>query len=765
MKLSRWFLPVIVVSYIFIYGALIYDSSGLPYVFDNNETFSSLWHAQSLSNFGICNTKGLADEVFSPHPEASPFVHTHQGNFPRLFAWLIYEFGAKTASSQIVVTTFTIGLSTILLAYLFFAQIGNPLIAVVASLVFMTDYLLFAQWQIVTYRVWYGFLLFVMLLSIEKIKSYQYIRWYVLLFMSSVCLLYFEMVFAAFVGLWCALWTAYRMQKNLKLALKILITMSAGASVGLSIFLFQAIDYLTWPDFLRDINTTFTARNNSNSSGMSLQELYSFYESKRVIFWFNFQDKSAFANLEAFFRSIVENDLTAHTPYLVVQIYTLFICWVINYFMTAFKINHAISRPCLESVSMKTSYYYLKSSAITGAMGFALYYSYSRYFEFTLTIDYINIVFITAPFFFYLSAIASKDDEHWSTILYSTAIMMLISWLLPISNRQHIPVWKYLISINNLWLVWIVTLLVVFASIRFRVLLANNPLFQKKNSRLQPVLALMVLGFISYGIIYYMSPGYIYSGYISRLAPFTVFITDLVYVVVFSMLILIVFAEWDAVSKQSNNGVLNKIRLLISVMVMFGMLFFWCETQINAVRIFPPNHFNFTKKLASAPYSGATFIVNNYAAPIAAYTQQWAYMDPQIANANTATDVFGKVRLIGDNRYLWFADKKSNESYRRPDYFICVINQTVGSAVPIALRLSGLPSHATTGCDNMALVKIASELNNPFGLRLIEMDTEGLTDVGFVRWAIVKFDWDRNSSGLIWKGDSDVSATNNKPLR
>src|SRR6266850_120012 len=166
--LSEPRLVALVLAYSLLYGSLLLATDFLPYVMDNNESFSSLWHARSLFEYGPGASRGLADEAFSPHAPAHPYVHTHQGNFPRLFALAIYALGARSIESQIVITTFTVGLGAILLLYGFFAKIAHPTFALLAAAVFMTDYLLFTQWHVVTYRVWYSFLLFCALYSIER---------------------------------------------------------------------------------------------------------------------------------------------------------------------------------------------------------------------------------------------------------------------------------------------------------------------------------------------------------------------------------------------------------------------------------------------------------------------------------------------------------------------------------------------------------------------------------------------------------------------
>src|SRR5713226_9269408 len=54
-------------AYLTLYGWLLVATDFLPYVTDNNESFSSLWHAANMYNFGVGQSYGLADESFSPH--------------------------------------------------------------------------------------------------------------------------------------------------------------------------------------------------------------------------------------------------------------------------------------------------------------------------------------------------------------------------------------------------------------------------------------------------------------------------------------------------------------------------------------------------------------------------------------------------------------------------------------------------------------------------------------------------------------------------
>jgi hypothetical protein len=147
-----------------VYGLLLGATGGVPYVTDGNESFSMLIHASNLYHFPLSQTFGLTDEAMSPDPAAHPYVYTHQGNFPRVFSFVLYVLGARSVESQIVITTFTVGLLSLFLIYHFFTTIsstGSPW-----RRVGVPDRLPAVRWQVNTYRVWHG-LFFLALLCVH----------------------------------------------------------------------------------------------------------------------------------------------------------------------------------------------------------------------------------------------------------------------------------------------------------------------------------------------------------------------------------------------------------------------------------------------------------------------------------------------------------------------------------------------------------------------------------------------------------------------
>lgn len=307
---------LVVVVYIGFYSTLIYLGGGLPYVMDNNESFSSLWHARNALELGIDNSAGLADEVFSPHSEAHPYVHTHQGNFPRLYAMLIYALGAASVESQILLTTFTVGLAAVVMGYLLFVRIGGALFATTCMLVMVTDYIVIGQWQVVTYRVWHMFFVFSSLLLVHAMGGVNWKRYLVLVLVNFLCLAYFELVFAAFVLTASALYalgTLWRTRERLGVFWAL---QTSGLIAGLSILVYQVTLYMGWDGLKQDIYLTFVARNHYKDQRDLVEVARQFYESNRAIFWYNFQDAQSFRSIWQFVTSITFYDLQPHTPLL-----------------------------------------------------------------------------------------------------------------------------------------------------------------------------------------------------------------------------------------------------------------------------------------------------------------------------------------------------------------------------------------------------------------------------------------------------------------
>lgn len=303
------------VAYTLVFGWLLASTNFLPYVMDNNESFSSYWHALNLAQFDFFKSYGLTDEAYGLSAAAHPYVYTHQGNFPRLFNLLIYALGAHSIESQITVTTFTVGVAAIFMAYHFFSKIANPLFALVCCLLLITDYVVVAQWQVVTYRVWHEFFVFSsMLCVLRMVEGRRY--WTVLTVINFVCLFYFEFIFIAFVSLASAFYAAFLCRHSPGKVLGFLTLQAVGGATALFILALQLYLYLGWDDFKMDAYLTFVARNHYQDSAMLLQRMQEFFDSRNIVFWYNLVDGSKFRTIAYFMASLLFFEFQVHTPFL-----------------------------------------------------------------------------------------------------------------------------------------------------------------------------------------------------------------------------------------------------------------------------------------------------------------------------------------------------------------------------------------------------------------------------------------------------------------
>jgi hypothetical protein len=258
-------LGVVALSYAAILGWYLASTRGLPYVLDNNETFSSLVHARNILHFGVRQTFGLTDEANGPETAQHPYVYTHQGNFPRFYALLLYVLGAQTAEAQITVTTFTVGLLGVLFAFSFFSRTVTPLFGLVYCLLLMTDYVMQTQWLVNTWRTWHHFFFFSSLLCVRSVaKSGPRPRWLApITLLNFACLAYCELVFAAFVILVCMAYAGLTYRRRPRRALRACVLAVGGAALGAAVLTAQLIGYLGWHGFVQDVRLTFLARNDA----------------------------------------------------------------------------------------------------------------------------------------------------------------------------------------------------------------------------------------------------------------------------------------------------------------------------------------------------------------------------------------------------------------------------------------------------------------------------------------------------------------------
>jgi hypothetical protein len=302
----------VLLCYCAVFGGILIYSNFLPYTFDNNESFSAFWHARNMYEYGIANSSGLADESFSYDAAAHPYVYTHAGASPRLFAYLLYALGIRTIELQIAVTVFTVGLLAFWFAYRFLAEISTRLYATIACLLLMTDYIMFVQWHIGAWHVWKMFLLFGGLYLAQRVAARKQAYPLLVVYAFHAFLFYYETIFNVYVAAAVFLYFVFA-TRDYRAAIKFAAVQFAGALTAAAVLLGQLVLQFGWEVVRTDIYYTFMGRNFATDPAAFLEAARTFYAEHNIVFWLNVPDSSPYRNLLWAFRVLFQ-DHAVHTP-------------------------------------------------------------------------------------------------------------------------------------------------------------------------------------------------------------------------------------------------------------------------------------------------------------------------------------------------------------------------------------------------------------------------------------------------------------------
>ncbi len=671
-------IAILLLAYVILYGGLIVAGHGVPYVMDNNETFSSLNHAYNLWHFDFFKSMGLADEAVSPFPDAHPVTHTHQGNFPRLFSFLLYALGARTPESQIWITTLTIGSASTVMAYVFFRRIGGRLFAAIAIAFLLTNYLMFAQWQVNTYRVWHGFLLFAALLCVHGINEWPVWRWMLGTILTFAALFYGELVFAAFVAISTALYAAWVHRASYRHILATWFVQGLGAALALCILVTQLVLHLGWQDFLTDMKLTFFARNLVTDKASLLELLSSFYGNRNIAFFYNLNPDADTAKWHRAISLLFEFQLAYFTPAIAtVCSFSLLAAYLSPLKYPPPRSGFTDTLPTLASASMLVPGLFLMflvsclgSRAIPNAAFSGIESSrrdmlvligsaaaLSMIVAFTVQWLSVRVSISGLPPSLRRSAIAG---------LYLLTCAGLIGLQSAFYDQSTAHVWRDTLSVlPDLLAALSVVIAALFGCLL--ILCGRLSLLGKWAGVPSQIAPFLGCGLVGYFITLYLSGGYVVSGYLVRLCPFVTF--HISAAIALGLFVLIA-AALTCFGRLSHNFASSTYR---AVGIVSGALAAvttgaWFVTQAHAYRLLPPDQLAFVKMLraASAPNDG--IVSNTYAIPFGLYGGTWAYAYPgfwaSLIRSGSAPDATSIPNL-------WLADRQSNSAYSKPAIYVC----------------------------------------------------------------------------------------------
>lgn len=779
-------LSVVAVAYLIIFGGLLFFSHGLPYVMDNNESFSAFVHGYNMFHFDWGRSFGLTDEASSPYASAHPVIHPHQGDWPRVFTFLLYSIGVRSVEGQILVATFTVGAASIWLAYRYFAKKVSPAFATLFCVILMTDYVLFTQWHANSYRVWYSLLFFAPFNLVEDLRGPRTRLATVLLLLHHIALFYFELVFASFVAVMTGLYAVWIHRKRLLMVLRIWSVQMLGGAIALATLIGQLTMFMGWENLVKDLTFTLHARSFATNPEELMRALRPFYDQLHVAVFYNLVDGETFHTLQSFFSSFLEFGLELHTAQLalvvllvcfgwwlgawsnlsgvspvgeheapghvsIVSLYstgTAVLLWVLQGFLSGIEAAVAIAAASIlllivlkkdkTGVTLRGAISILMPplavflSEILESGGYAGVPLHPFNMGAVSLLLLLLMAAVVASGILLIGAHDLRIKVSLRRLIAATVLVVIATSLYGSSdllyNQLFAPLWKdqALLHLGGIgWGAISVAALILAAGMSMRGTLAVSEVF----ARLKPLGPFLFTSMAGYCFAYVAVTGYVMSGYLRRYSPFHIFMLDVFVAAAFfiiGQMVKVSFADAERKLKSKITGIVSLV--LLAVMVMQ-----WGKAQWTWFQLMPPNLFEFTDLLKGVGENEG-IISNNYALPFALKGNTWAYYDPNIDREDLKLGPNG-YSLPFDTRYLWLADKDVNPVYKYPGYFICFYN------VSLDLARFEIPSVSDkmkpTLCSSIPIVKAAL---NPEGSlmhpQLIARDEK------WDRWAVIRMDWD-----------------------
>ena len=660
-----------------LYGALVVAllvaSNGVPYVMDNNETWSNLGHAKNAVDYGFSKSAGLADEAHEysgNRPEAHPLVHTHQGNFPRLLATGLYALGVETAAGQIAIISLTVGLAGFLLAYGFFRRALGAHIATLACLFMLTDYILFLQWQVNTWRVWQTVFLFGGLYCVERLgreRKSHFVLW-LALFVVFASTFYSELIFASFVWVTCAVYALFRSWGRWKRLLAILCVLSAGAAMAAVVLALQLISYYGMDSLIQDAKYTISLRNIASDPAQRAEAI-KFMQERNVLFLWNFNETDALS-LRRIIDLALYSFVGSWTP--VFTSLVAIACAPAVWFWASQKaLGHGCRWPAISPSGWLACGNNLRLASIIFVwISLFLFINAllsSRIFGVVSegSLRGLSLILPAAAATFLVwranraSQTTSLAQAGWGAYMAVSVALLAITYIVNFLNErvmhEYLPLWKFLLNPTPLVIAAFLVVTSASATLCLRASPDKQARLAKAFSRCLPILVSAACGFIFSAL---WAPGYLFTGYVDRSCPIASYLLyTLPALGVWSLL----GAEGFSVSKTATKSNILNLSAAASVAAT------WLIIQARFIYIVPPTFASFTLEANKPEYQGAGVAASNYPVPFAFTCKGWAWM---AEDQDTAMTLSQPAPVQYNPRLFLIAEAGKAPKFARPDYFL-----------------------------------------------------------------------------------------------
>ena len=750
--------------YVAYYAWLLVAGHGAPYVMDGGESFTVLWHAYNLFHFDFGASLGLTDEALSPHAAAHPYLSTLQGNFPRLFAFLIYALGARTIELQVVATTAVVGSASLALAYRFFARAVGPRFAAIYCALLMTDYILYAQWHVVTFRVWSGFFVFALLTCLNASDGPRRGRALALLFLIGFALFFSELAFAVMLSIAAAVYAAMSHWRRAKAAAGALATLAAGALAALALLALQTIARFGVDVAGKDLHHALIGSAFTRDGVRALAG--TFFETHHIAYWPATVDGSRYRRLEDFVFSLSHYDLQVYTPVFCLAVALLLVGAALGASGAGFRAGarqppEPRSRDAAGPSSpgqratdlillahLAGALFLVLRPIAVGAGVFALYPA-SGHGTAPAQVPAASIIAALAAAGGAVLIVKRATGSWWKTTRMPPWLAVRLLALLALAGAAL--AWQKLLydggGGGELAGVWMLPLAApgavvaarigIAAALAVAVLLAigGAPELTARHAAAAYATAgrFVVAGIAGYAAVYWFSPGIVLGDFQWRYAPYVVFFLCAAPAAAFDLLARAAARGAGACREGHIGGIASAGAA--AALLLAGVIY-WAEVQASYIRLLPPDHDSVFRRLAEPPFRSHGLVSNSNAAPMTAFSGEWGYSDAEVGRDRVTLTAEGYVLGHERRSHLWFADRDRNPAYAAPDFYVCFMPQNFASAA--MRRVAQQHGWATPG--GCSAVPLVADAGKPGAVLHNEVVARDAPERDY--WAVLRLDRD-----------------------
>ena len=704
--------------------------NSLFYSFDSNESFSSLWHSYSLLNYDFSLHKGLADEAFSPASEAHSFVHTHQGNVPRLLGAILIKIGFASIQSHIIITFLLLGMPALYFCIRLLEDLSkSKLYTFITTIFLITNFALFFQWTFVTYRIWYFYLFITsiyFLLNVDKRFIFK-----PLLFFNLICIFYFEFIFALFMS--CILSGIALSANNFSIitTIKKYWVFILAPIISLSILGLQLTYYYGFDSLVLDLEYTFLAR---NVKGTYSSDMLDFYTKNNIIFWHNFFSyKDGILNIVFYndikFYGILFFSYFCYSLLIPIKIYSselktiilsnivvCFIWSIVSRFIMPRSLNSKLKS--IGSSFMGSKYLTIILLILNNYLVVSIFdNSNANFFHLISSYRFILSLLLFIPLLQHALRLKKiSSTNHF--LIYVNVIGLLIYQV----NNHVIPS-HFDTNVLGSFSSSILIILYIYFIITFYELNSASLKLKLKFRSLFLLVGILMAALL---FIIYLSPGYMWTGYVTRAAPFIIFVKFLIYgfSLYYSTILFMYLFKSKSIFTQ-----------YLSASLASTFIVLWIFIQYSTIQYFGINNYSFLDEIIKKRFQNQSFISNIYPASYTQISNSWGFQDSSL-HLGTVITVNGVRYLTASNDLLWFKDR-ANDKYKRPRFLICYNYQSI----------AGKNINRSNICNNYDLIK---EIDNYDFVRIDSYELMA-TKPNAYKWVILEFDYSKNFEGLYFE--------------